>query len=828
MRNLIVDLLGCEVGMLISYAWLREWVTAVPDIGELAERLTMGGLEVSSVETAGPRLHKKRVIIGRIMRTEPHPDAQSLRVCEVDVARRASLSIICAANNARVGGTVPVAVVGAILPAQIIHAKRIAGIASDGMICSAAELGLEENSDGVMLLDEDAPVGASVDEYLNLSDSVIEIELTPNRGDCLGMLGVAREVCALTGARMRTAMNGPRNAKGASNGVEKTCTIGTANLPVTHLPVELRAPEECPRYVGRAVRNVDLSVRTPDWMREKLRRSGVRSLGVAVDITNYVMLELGQPMHAFDMDKLTGGIVVRKANAGEKLQLLDGSTIKLHGTNLVIADHKKAVALAGIMGGQDSAISDTTRHLYFEAAFFPAAAIIGKARQFGMHTDASHRFERGVDPTMQRHAIERATQLLVSLAGGEPGSISDACAPKWMPRAAKIQFNRTEISRLLGIPVSANGVRTLLKNLGMGVVANQAGWKVAVPAWRSDITAPHDLVEEVGRIYGFDRIAPRPPAATATAGGHPEGNIGLASIKQKLVERGYCEAITYSFVAPEIQRALSGAVGIKLRNPIADNMSVMRRSLLPGLLTAVRTNLNRQHERVRLFESGHVFLTGGAPARASGRREVHRLAAVASGAVQPKQWGDATRTVDFFDIKGDLATLLALPAHESGFQLVRADHPALHPGRCAQIKLGKHSVGYLGQLHPGHQKLLAIDQPVYCFELDLSFIAHAQLPRFATVSRYPAVRRDLAVVVASAVHAQDVLNVARTAGGDLLVDLELFDIYQGEGIEKNHKSFAFSLTFQCESSNLNAGVVDAKVAKIIKILQHQLGARLRT
>ncbi len=810
--------------MLVSHAWLREWVATRTDVRELAERLTLGGLEVASVQPAGPTLHKKRVVIGRIVRSDPHPHshpgtgARSLRVCEVDVGRRALLTMVCAATNALAGHKVPVATAGARLPALVVGARDIGGVASAGMICSASELGLEEQSDGVLVLDADAPVGASVGEYLGLSDFILEIELTPNRGDCLGILGIAREVCALSGAKMR-ARNGRRPDAGSFAKVRAT---GTARLPV-----ELRAPRGCPRYVGRAVRNVDVSARTPDWMRERLRRGGVRSLNVVVDITNYVMLELGQPMHAFDMDKLAGGIVVRMAKPGEKLRLLDGGTVKLRGDNLVIADHKKAVALGGIMGGQNSAISDATRHIYFEAAFFPAPTIIGKARRLGMHTDASHRFERGVDPGMQARAMERATQLLVAVAGGEPGPLSDARAQDCMPRPAKIQFNRSEIGRILGTSVPASVVSALMKRLGMGVVANKAGWKVAVPGWRSDVTGPHDLVEEVGRVYGFARIATRPPAATATTGGHPEGRIETVRIKQKLVERGYFEAITYSFVDPEIQRALTGADGIRLNNPIADNLAVMRRSLWPGLLEAVRTNLNRRHERVRLFEAGHVFLTGRAR-NGSPRREVHRLAAVAGGPVLPKQWGAPSRMVDFFDLKGDLAALLALSAQRGEFQFQPAAHPALHPGRSAQIKLGKERVGYLGQLHPGHQKLLGVDQPVCLFEVDLSFMARAPLPDFSPVSRYPAVRRDLAVVVESGVQAQDVLNAARAAAGGLLTDLELFDIYEGRGIEKNHKSFAFGLTFQSESSNLTAGEVDAKTDKIIEVLQRRFGARLRT
>ena len=810
--------------MLVSHAWLREWVSPKIGIRELAERLTLGGLEVAAVADAGPSLHKKRVIIGQIIRNDPHPGAShnrgdhgKLRACEVDVGRRAPLTIVCGAANAAVGGKVAVATVGAKLPALEgeVQARRIAGVESAGMICSADELGLEENSEGVMLFDDAALVGASVGDYLDLSDPVLELELTPNRGDCLGILGVAREVSALTGAKMTA----PKFA--ACNPVSKA-----------RLPVDLQAPRDCPRYAGRALRNVDVSARTPDWMAERLRRSGVRSLNVVVDVTNYVMLELGQSMHAFDMDKLAGGIVVRMAKAREKLRLLDGSRVTLNRDNLVIADHKKAVALAGIMGGQHSAISDSTRHIYFESAFFPASAMLGKARQFGMHTDASHRFERGADPAMQVTAMERATQLLVSLAGGEPGPITDACARQFMPRPAKITFNRAEIARILGVSVPGNKVSALLKRLGMRVTPTatatptSAGWKVVVPGWRSDITGEHDLVEEVARVVGFEQIAPCAPSATATSGGHPESRIEIARIKQTLAERGYFEAITYSFVDPKIQHALLGARGIKVHNPIADNMAAMRRSLWPGLLDAVRSNLNRRHERVRLFEAGQVFLPGRAE-RGSVRKEVHRLAAAATGPALPTQWGEPARAVDFFDVKGDLLTLLDLP-RQPGLAFHPAEHPALHPGRSAQIKLGKDAIGYLGQLHPGHQQRVDIDQPVYLFELDLPPLMRAALPRFSAVSRHPAVRRDLAVVVDAGVAAQDVLDTARAAAGGLLTHLELFDIYAGERIEKNQKSFAFRLTFQSESSNLTAREVDAKTDKIVAMLRRRLGARLRT
>lgn len=792
--------------MRVSCTWLGEWVSMRCDLRELTERLTLGGLEVGVVETAGPSLSKSDVLVGQIVDNTPHPNAQRLRVCTVDIGKRAPLTIVCGASNATRGEKVPVALSGAKLAGAVVHVKNIRGIESTGMICSAAELGLEEHSEGVMLLQRDAPLGMSVCEYLDFSDSVLEIEVTPNRGDCLSIAGVAREVSALTGAKL----NQPP--------IQKIRARTTACLPIV-----LQAAEACPRYVGRAVRNIDLAAPVPDWMKERLRRSGVRSRNVVVDVTNYVMLELGQPMHAFDLDKLSGGIVVRKAEKHEKLQLLDGDVVTLNTEHLVIADHKKAVALAGIMGGKNSAIGDSTCHIYFESAFFPATAMFGKAREFGMRTDASHRFERCVDPTRQEYAMQRATQLLVSLAGGEPGPVTNACERKFIPRQRAINFDLAEIPRILGISVPKNRVNTLLKRLGMRVTVNQSGWKVTPPSWRSDIGAPHDLVEEVGRMVGFDNIVPRLPTATVSTVRHPENRIEIAQVKQKLVERGYFEAITYSFVDPQIQQILVGSRGIELRNPIADNMAVMRHSLWPGLLESVKKNCNRQRMRVRLFEEGKVFLQDQTQ---ENYEEVHRLGGAATGSVLPRQWGNSPREVDFFDIKGDLLVLLRMSA-AARIEFHPFQHPALHPGRSARVTLGKKDVGCLGQMHPSHQKRIGIDQPVYLFELDMAVLATAQLPHFSEISRYPAIRRDLAILVNAEVAAQDVLDAVRAVADGLLTDVELFDIYAGERVEKNHKSFAFGLTFQSNSSNLTTAEVDARTEKILKKLHDQFGAKLR-
>lgn len=793
--------------MLVSHAWLRDWVTTRHAISEIGECLTLGGLEVASVHPASPNLPKKYVVVGRVVQSEPHPNAHLLKVCQVEVGKRSMLTIVCGAANVAVGKKVPVAMVGAKLPTLEIQARMIKGIESAGMICSTFELGLEEASDGIMLLHSDAPVGMSINEYLDLSDSVFDIELSPNRGDCLSTLGIAREISALSGAELRT------------NKISKTRAVNNVHLPIT-----LDAPNLCPRYVGRALCNVDMSTDTPDWMKERLRRSGLRYVNLVVDVTNYVMLEIGQPLHAFDMERLAGGIIVRMAKPNEKLQLLDGNTVKLNRGHLVIADHKKVVALAGIMGGQNSAISSSTRHVYLEAAFFPAVAVLGKAREFGLHTDASHRFERGADPALQADAIERATELLVALAGGEAGPVSDVQNQKWMPKVAKIHLKNTEVGRILGHSVPAETITAILEKLGMKIAADNAGWSVTVPSWRSDITGAHDLVEEVGRVYGLDKIPPHLPTAAASTRKHPENHIAVITLKQKLVERDYFEAITYSFVDPKLQARLLGEKhnAINLNNPIADNMSIMRGSLWTGLLEAVRFNSNYQHKRVRLFEFGNVFFQHGCGHK---YQEVSRLAGAITGTVLPRQWGTSPREVDFFDIKDDLLVLTGHIVADISF--APTEHPALHPGRSAVIRLSGNDVGYIGQLHPSHQQWLGIDQSVYLFEINVAVLETMSLPKFTMVSKYPAVHRDLAIMVNLTVTVERVLEVMRAASDNLLVELELFDIYIGDQVDKNKKSFAFHLTFQSQSGNLTADNIDQRIERIMGALRQELNAQLR-
>ena len=799
--------------MQVSESWLKEWVDINIGTAELAERLTLAGLEVASTdpvtELDGSPRNQEKLVVGQITDIHPHPTADRLKVCQVDVGKPKLLKIVCGAPNARKGLIVPVAKNGAKLPGIAIKKSEIRGVQSEGMLCSIAELGLYDQAAGLMELDAKAMPGTLLFEYLDLEDYVFEIDLTPNRGDCLSVQGIAREVSALTGERLRKFR------------VKKVRSTSERQLPIV-----LQAPDSCSRFVGRAIHGINMHAITPDWMKEKLRRSGLRSINPVVDITNYVMLETGQPMHAYDFDKLSGGIVVRMAGNNEKLNLLDGSKVTLSPEFLVIADHDKAVGLAGIMGGDSTAISERTKNIFFEAAFFSTSGILGKARQLGMHTDASHRFERGVNPYGQTDAVERATSLLVEIAGGEPGKVCHAFDRKHLPSVRAINFDKSEIPRLLGIKIPATKVRSILQRLGMQVENISTGWKVTPPAWRFDISGQHDLVEEVGRCFGYDKVSPRMPASIARIGGYPESSVGLSKVKNILTCLGYSESINYSFLDSDFQKMLMECKkGIMLANPLADNLAEMRQSLLPGLLSTLMRNLNHQHSRVRIFESGNVFHRRG-----KSRSETPRIAALATGLLLPKQWGAQAREVDFFDIKGDLEQLLAVVGARGSrtFAFKPGTHPALHPGQSATIYKGRRTIGHLGQLHPAKQTALDIEKPVFMFEIDLEAISTADLPQYVPISRFPPVQRDLAVVVDKEVPAATILDVVNQSAGEQLKKLELFDIYTGERVENNKKSFAFSLTFQSESSSLKAGEIEAIIENIIKALQNAAGAQLRT
>ncbi len=794
--------------MLVSESWLREWVCTPVSSEALSERLTLAGLEVESVDTAGPHLDSERIIVGQITAVTRHPEASRLHVCEVDTGAPSIRHIICGANNTRTGLKTAVALPGAVLPRSgEVGVRTVHKVRSEGMICSSAELGLEERSEGILELDGDAPLGTAIVDYLDLRDPLFRLELTPNRGDCLGIVGVAREVATLTGGQLA-----------AGTTPENRLTSRAA------LEIVLEAPAGCPRYIGRAITGIDMSAKTPDWMVERLRRSGMRSINVVVDATNYVMHELGQPMHAFDLSRIRGGIRVRMAKNGETLTLLDGNTVTLDTENLVIADHQNAIALAGIMGGESTAISFDTRDIYLEAAYFSPSAILGRARRLGMQTDASHRFERGVDSRLQEQAIERATELVLRIAGGHAGPVSHALDQSALPEVPAIPFDESEIKRILGIRVPSATIAEILKNLGMDTVRTEEGWNVVPPSWRHDIQGPHDLVEEVGRCYGFDRILPRMPNAEPQLGAHRENRISLNEIKRSMVHLGFHEVITYSFVeSASQQQLLDREDAIPLQNPIADNMSVMRQSLWPGLLGALVTNLNRQEERVRLFETGQIFLQ----ADSGSRPEIEKLGMVMSGHRRSRQWGEEAVECDFFDLKGCLESIFALTGQPEKFEFLQSAHPAMHPQQCAGIVFENREIGHLGRLHPVHQRSRGIERAVYLAEFELSPLRICELPAFAEISKFPSVQRDLSVMVEESVPVQSVLQRVRETAGPHLRKLELFDIYRGPNVKKNKKSLAFGLTFQSESSNLTSLEMEEVVATIVDALKAAFGAELR-
>ncbi len=787
--------------MKFSEQWLREWVD--PDIGreQLCEQLTMAGLEVDAVEPVAPPF--SGVVVGEIVTAERHPGADKLQICRVDIGKPEALQIVCGASNARVGIRVPVALVGATLPGDCkIKKAKLRGVSSAGMLCSAKELGLAEEAEGLLELPDDAQPGQDLRDYLGLDDVIIELGLTPNRGDCLSMMGIAREVAAVNRVPLRFP---PMEA-----------------VPPRHeqrFPVHIEAGEACPRYAGRVIRNLDPEATTPLWMQERLRRSGVRPLGAVVDVTNYVMLELGQPMHAFDLAKLSGGIRVRRARPGESLLLLNEQRVELQKGSLVIADEKGPLALAGIMGGTDSAVNDFTREIFLESAFFTPAAMAGQARRYGLHTDSSHRFERGVDPQLQCRAIERATTLLLAIAGGEPGPVIEVALAEHLPRPPLISLRSERISRLLGTEFSTDEVTGILSRLEMNIEPQEEGWQVVPPTHRFDINIEADLIEELARLQGYDRLPSIRPKAGLEMRSNPESRLPLERLRGLLTGRGYREVITYSFVDPVLEEALNPqGEPLALANPISSDMAVMRTTLWSGLLPTVAYNLNRQHSRIRLFESGLRFVSS-----AKGVRQEKMLAGAACGAVNPEQWGEAAREVDFFDIKGDVEELLAPLSPR--FQ--RAEHPALHPGQSARIHLQGGPVGWLGVLHPAVAQQLELSRPVVLFELQMERILERPIPRFQEFSRYPAIRRDLAILIDEGVEAEAVLRCVREAAGELLQDICLFDVYQGKGIDSGRKSLALGLTLQHYSRTLEDGEVDDLIHRVVDAIEQKLGGTLR-
>ncbi|MGX1126169.1 phenylalanine--tRNA ligase subunit beta [Pseudomonas defluvii] len=790
--------------MKFSEKWLRGWVNPQVSRDELVARLSMAGLEVDSVTPAAGQF--SGIVVGEVLSTEQHPDADKLRVCQVSNGSE-TFQVVCGAPNVRPGLKIPFAMIGAELPGDFkIKKAKLRGVESNGMLCSAAELQISEENDGLLELAADAPVGQDIREYLDLDDASIEVDLTPNRGDCLSLAGLAREVGALYDAP-----------------VTRPAVPAVAPTHDDVRSVEVLAPAACPRYLGRVIRNVDLSRPTPLWMVERLRRADVRSIDAAVDITNYVMLELGQPLHAFDLAEINGGIRVRMAEEGEKLVLLDGQEVALRSDTLVIADHERALAIAGVMGGEHSGVSATTRDIFLESAFFEPISVAGKARSYGLHTDASHRYERGVDSQLAKEAIERATGLLLEIVGGEAGPVIEAVSEQHLPNVAPITLRADRINQMLGMEMDSAEVERLLNALGLKTSGGAGQWQVEVPSHRFDISLEVDLIEELARLYGYNRLPVRYPQARLAPQARAESRGELPALRRLLVARGYQEAITYSFIDPKLFELFSpGVEPLLLANPISSDMAAMRASLWPGLVKALQHNLNRQQDRVRLFESGQRFV-----GQLDGLQQQPMLAGVVCGSRMPEGWANGRDSIDFFDVKADVEALLGFSGSLGDFTFAAGKHPALHPGQTARIERDGREVGYLGAIHPELAKTLGLDRPVFVFELVLGDVVEGRLPKFHELSKFPEVRRDLALIAGRDVASSAVLEVIRENAGEWLTDLRLFDVYQGKGIDPDRKSLAVGLTWQHPSRTLNDDEVNAATQDILTSLEQRLNTTLR-
>jgi phenylalanyl-tRNA synthetase beta chain len=790
--------------MKFSEQWLREWVDPPISREQLAEQLTMAGLEVGSVEPVAARLTS--VVVGRIAAVEPHPNADRLTVCSVDVGAEQPLHIVCGAPNVRAGMLAPAALVGAELAGGMrIERAELRGVESFGMLCSSAELGLTETAEGLMELTPDSVPGTPIVSALGLDDAILELELTPNRGDCLSIAGIAREVGALNRLDVRSPRIEPIPAELDER-----------------FPVRIDAPADCPRYVGRIIRDIDPSAPTPLWMQERLRRSGLRSLGPLVDVTNYVLLELGQPMHAFDLEQLRGEIRVRRAEPGETLTLLDEKQVRLDPDTLLIADRQRPLAMAGIMGGLSSGVSSETRHLFLESAFFAPAAIIGRARRHALQTDSSYRFERGVDPTLQARAMERATRLLLDIVGGRAGPLVDLRSEAHLPRPAPIALRQGRIDRLLGFEIPTAEVDEMLTRLGMRIEGQGELRHVTAPELRFDIGQETDLVEEVARIYGYQRIPATLPVFAPRMSEIPEGKPKLAGLRQSLIADGYQEVVTYSFVDPQQQQRIDPEhTAVALANPLSNDQAVMRTSLWPGLLATLAYNRNRQQSRVRLFETGLVFHGDGKAVR-----QIPVIGGAVSGSVDPEQWAEPGREADFFDLKGDVERLLALAAPPTSFGFERREHPALHPGQTTAVMRNGREIGVLGALHPALEEQLGLSG-VFLFELDLQMLDQGRVPAFQPLSRFPAIRRDLALLIDRDTPAGRVLERIRETAGEVLTELVLFDVYTGKGIDPALKSLALGLTLQDASRTLMDSEVETLVTRVVDRLRQDFAATLR-
>ena len=791
--------------MKIAESWLREWVDPELNTDELGHQLTMLGHEVDGIEMEGVGIAD--VVIAEVVECGKHPDADKLSVCKVSDGGSELIDIVCGAPNVRQGMKTPLAKPGVKLPNGMkLRKAKIRGVVSNGMLCSAVELGLGDESDGIMELPADAAVGEPLVDFLSLPDAVIDLDLTPNRGDCFSILGIARDVSALTGAALQSA----------------TLPSVAATIEATQA-VELIEPAGCPRFAGRVIRGIDPAAKSPVWMVERLRRAGLRGISPVVDITNYVMLELGQPLHAYDAALLRGPIRPRLAKTGEKVTLLDDKEIELRDDTLVITDDNGPIGIAGIMGGLSTAVSDTTTDVFFEAAFWPPDFMAGRARNYGMHTDASLRFERGVDPAGQDRAVERATQLLLDISGGDAGPMVVESSPEHLPKREPIVLRRSRLAQLLGLEIDDAQVTRILESLQLDVRVMDAGWTVIAPSHRFDIEYEVDLIEEVARIHGYDAIPETTLSAQSPLETVTESRIEVERAAATLIGRDYQEVVTYSFIDPDANRKFTGADSeLVLSNPISSELSVMRASLWPGLVAAASANLARQQDRVRLFEASRSY-----HGTLDAHEEIVRIAGLATGPVAAEQWGRKSESVDFFDVKCDVEALLSLVGDVSDIRFKTTEHPALQPGQAAEILRGDVVIGVIGKLHPRLAKDYDLKKAAYVFELDAAKALASAAPSAEPVSRFPAIRRDIAVIVDDHISAAELVDAVAAASPQLIRDVRIFDIYTGERIEAGRKSVAIGLILQETSRTLTDDDADTAMAAAIAKLEDKFAAELR-
>ncbi len=792
--------------MQFTEHWLREFVNPPLTSAELAHSLTMAGLEVEALQNVAPVF--SGVVVAQVLAVDKHPDADKLKLCRVDAGQGDTLQIVCGAPNVAAGMKVPCALVSAELPGIKIKAAKVRGIESFGMLCSARELALSEDHSGLMALPADAPVGEDIRSYLALDDKLFTLKLTPNRADCLSLKGVAREVGALTGATVT---------------LPSVREVGITSD--RRREVVLDAPAACPRYCGRVVTGIDPKVATPDWMKRRLERSGIRSISAVVDVTNYVMLELGQPLHAFDNARLHGAVHVRFPMQGEKLLLLNEQTVEPSADTVLIADEQRVLALAGIMGGEESGIGDATTELFLESAFFAPDAVAGKARALGFSSDASYRFERGVDFAVTREALERATQLILDICGGQAGPVTETIDHGHLPKREAVRLRVPRAERILGIRLGAEVVARLFKGLDFPFSREGDTFTVTPPSHRFDIAIEEDLVEELARLHGYDNIPARLSQGSLAILPQHEQNRTVWRLRRLLAARDYQEVVNYSFVdAAWEQEFCANAAPVVLANPIASQMGVMRSSLIGGLVANLASNLNRRIERVRVFETGRCFLRNDKGDQIPGFLQPKRIAALAAGPVAPEQWGMAARRADFFDAKADVEALLA-PVRAS---FERLEHPALHPGRAAAIIVQDRMIGLVGELHPRWVQKYELDAAPVVFELDLDAVLQQPLPAYQEVSRFPAVVRDLALVVPHEQPAQALLEGLIAVAPVFVREIILFDVYQGKGVDPEKKSLAFRVVMQDTQKTLSDGEVEAAMLRMIEAAAEKFAAKLRS